>query len=468
MINGMTKKIFCFLIAVLFIVSMIGCAVGNTGNTSDKTSENTQQSPSTDSAQPKAEAITADITLWAYIYSDTNEKFYNDAGQKLKEQHPGINLNVEMLPWDGGPNKVNISIASGTAPDLLDDYDGRISGYAGKGVLVDINDLVTDIKDKVSKKILDSVSINGKVYMYPSNGQAYAWAVNRTLAEELGVYDLLPKDHETWTYDDFKNFLKATAEKGKSKGIFGSALYAGSQSSDAITFSMLMSTGADVFNADYTKIILNSPEAVKGLDFLSNLVKERLVPPGAATMKDEDADTLFFNNKIVLAIDQSFSTISYVDSKLKAGTMKGPFDVELYEYPSFEGKPVRRASTGVGGMCLFKNDNDAMKIKASKEYMKSIFSNENLKNYVLEHQTLPVEAGIDIYADNPTLSQTAQQIIKWSDHTILNWRNVTYWSEIRTVFYPEIQAAYSGAKTSQQALDDFAKNANDIVAKNKK
>ena len=455
-----TKKVLCLFATTLLVASLMGCTAKITPGSSSENSTSTSS---------KEEAIKADLTLWAYPMADTNEQYYTDKGLELKKQQSGINLQVEMLPWDGGPNKVNIAIASGTTPDLLDDGDGRVYGYAGKGVLVYINDLTANLKGKVSQNILDTCSINGKSYMYPGSASGgYAWAVNRTLAEELGVYDLLPKDHQSWTYDDFKNFLKVTAEKGKGKGIYGAALFAGSQSSDTVTFSMLMSAGASVFNADYSNITLNTADAAKGLEFLSSLVKEGLVPPGAATMKDDDVDTLFYNSKIVIAVEQAFSTLADVESRLKAGTLKGPFVVELYEYPSFTGKPVRRASTGIGGMCIFKNDNDPMKINAAKAYMKNLFSDANIKEYVLQHKSLPAQTGVTVYEDNPVISAAVQSMIKWNDNTVSNWRNVTYWSEIRTVFYPEIQAAYSGTKTAKQALDDFAKNANAIVAKNKK
>jgi len=41
-----------------------------------------------------------------------------------------------------------------------------------------------------------------------------------------------------------------------------------------------------------------------------------------------------------------------------------------------------------------------------------------------------------------------------------------FWAEVRSTFYPEIQAVYSGAKTGVEALNDFAANANTVIANN--
>ena len=36
--------------------------------------------------------------------------------------------------------------------------------------------------------------------------------------------------------------------------------------------------------------------------------------------------------------------------------------------------------------------------------------------------------------------------------------------QLRSVFFPEMQAAYTGEKTAQEALDSFAEKGNEILA----
>ena len=79
------------------------------------------------------------------------------------------------------------------------------------------------------------------------------------------------------------------------------------------------------------KIILNSPEAAKSLDLLASMVKEDLVVPGAPTLKDEDSNTLFFNNKLVVEMTTGMWNVTQVEQQIKDGKIQGK-GWELKEY----------------------------------------------------------------------------------------------------------------------------------------
>ncbi|NJD01073.1 MAG: extracellular solute-binding protein, partial [Ruminiclostridium sp.] len=289
------KRLLVGLFSLTFVLSVTLAACGgaktnegkNTGTTTAGTTEAAK-------AESTAAELKADVTIWVYPAFEKIDQFFNEkVNAEFKKKFSGVNATIEVIPYDGGPNKVNVAIASGSTPDGLIDTPMRINGYAAKNVLVSLDKELEGIKNDVYPGMIDASLVDGKRYVIPLFATGgYTFAVNSTLAKELGTYDMLPKDHVSWTQEDFKNFIKASTEKGKSKGVYGTALWAASQSSDAVIFSFMMSAGAKVFNDEKNKIILNSAEAVKGLDLLAGMVKEGIVMPGAATLKDEDSNTL--------------------------------------------------------------------------------------------------------------------------------------------------------------------------------
>ncbi len=417
------------------------------------------------------EELKADITVWAYPVVDGEDKgkYFTGIGEKLEEMFPGVNVTFEELTLDAGPDKVTVAIATGATPDILIDYNGRIMGYAGQDALVPIDDVISELSYEVSDNIKDSVKINNESYMVPIASVDYLWGLNKTLAEKYGVMDFIPEDYTSWSFEDFKDFLVAAKEAGKEDGIYGTALYAGSQSSDAVTFGMLMAAGARVFNDDYTEIILNSPEGVEALEFLVSLVEEGLVAPNAATMTDSDSNTLMWNSKILM--DLTIAT--WGDPKLIWDWLEGeegmePFELTWVSYPSWQGKTPTKTDAGIRGICIFKNDNDEMKIKTAKEWIKLLVTdNEAMAELITNLGTVPLDSAITVYQDNELYTAEIEKSGNWKHQIVVNWNGgKSYWSEIRAVFYPEIQAAYSGEKSAQQALDDFVEKANKIVKNN--
>ena len=56
---------------------------------------------------------------------------------------------------------------------------------------------------------------------------------------------------------------------------------------------------------------------------------------------------------------------------------------------------------------------------------------------------------------------------KWgAANSVYSGRTLKGLSEIRTFWFPNLQAMFTGAKTPKQALDDFVTSANKVMEKN--
>ena len=182
------------LTGILTIGSLAGCGSAKTSNSKDSVTE---------------------VTWWAFPNFATVDgevgKYEQQIIDDFQSKNPNIKVNLEMISFDGGAEKLNAAIASNSAPDILYDAPGRIISYGRQGVLADVNDMIKELNVDVSDQILSACKVDYKYYMYPFNTSAFTMAVNKTMFEKAGLLDYLPLDREDrlWTVEDYTKALEA-------------------------------------------------------------------------------------------------------------------------------------------------------------------------------------------------------------------------------------------------------------------
>lgn len=446
----MTKKIFALLLAAVLVV---GSAAGCTNN-------------NTTSGEGKD--IKAELTLWSYPRFDTQDSFFDEEVMaEFNKQYPNIKLTTTTIPWEGGPEKVNMAIGSKTTPDILLDADMRLSGYAGKGVLVPVTDVNAANAQGLSDSWTNAVVVDGKQYLapvYTSGGTAML--INMALVEKYNLSDMLPEDHVSWTWDQFTAFCKAATEAGKADGIYSIAMFAGNQSSDSNTMGWLLGSGATVLNEKLDGVALNTEDTGKVLDNMANLVSQGIAMPGAATLVDDDCIELFLSGKVFVCQYADLWTVNQAYERMQNGEIAGPMDAQYFLFPTLDGQPKTYLGYGATGFCIF-NNGDENKIAAAKAFIDFFMGSELEGSYIEQAGQLACREGIELYADKEAVSREAARMSSFGKYYMLNWGSqLGFWAEVRSTFYPEIQAVYSGAKSGKEALDSFAANANKVIAKN--
>ena len=469
------KKLTALFIAIAMIVALFaGCATSSPTETSGSTVSATEaaptEAPMTEETGNENMDLTAELTLWSMPLIEGFEDVLNDLIAGFNQKYPNVKINVEMLTWEGGVEKLQISLGTGTTPDVYIDGTARTASLPSKGVLVDVSDVIAEYQDKLLPSLLSIGKLDGANYICPLDAMSCtAIAVNATLAKQLGTYDMLPQDHLSWTLDDFYNFAKACTDAGKDDGVYGLALYAGSQTADIAYYSMMMSNGGSVLNEDHTACIANGAANVEVVELLNKLVSENIAYPGAATLKDEDTESLFYSGKTVSMINGS--PYGYAANLLKMadeGTVAEAPEIEAYGFPTADGTAsMVTGSWGADTMILFKNDEDTAKIEAGKAFMKYYLSNTEAQLALcsVNGNTPPIQ-GVSVTKDNEMLAEISSMISEWTaKYTSTSFGILEpYWAEIRSNFYPELQAVFSGTKTAQEALDSFTANVDTIIA----
>lgn len=460
------KKRFAQVTTLAVVTAMLAaCGNNNENNNASPASSSTSPSASTTTEASKApEAKPVEITFWNFPNFQALDgevgKYEKQLIEAFNQKYPEIKVNLEMLTFEAGPEKINVAIATNTAPDVIYDAPGRIIDWGKKGYLAPLNDMVTDeIKNDISNSFWSLSSVGDQVFMYPINTVPFTMAVNKTIFEQIGKLDLLPLDRpgRTWSVAEYETALKAVKELAP-KDIIPSGFFAKSQAGDQGTRAYIANLGKTAFiKDDLSEITINSEEAGKALDWIVQAAKDKLVVDGSAALAANDVNDLFLQGK--LATTLNYSAVLYTQN---ATLKKAEFEEAMVSFPTPDGSaPVLEPY--LGGMAIFDNK-DADKIAASKKFIDFIandpeWGNKNLK----QTGGLSVRNSITGLYDSEEykFSEAAREFIGTAPTTADGF------AEFRTYWFPALQKALLGATSGKEALDEFAKLANEAIAKAK-
>lgn len=321
-------------------------------------------------------------------------------------------------------------------------------GKAGK--LADLNDLFTDefIKDVDNDNIINASKAGDTAYMYPISSAPFYMALNREMLKEAGVEDLVK---EGWTTADFETVLKALKEKGYNPGSFFSNGQGGDQGPRAF-FANLNSN--PITDEAVTKYTTDTPEAIKSMEQIHSWIKDGLMMNGS--QYDGSADIQNFAN------GQTAFTILWAPAQpqTKAQLLESS-KVDYLEVPHPSDDGVAELEYLVNGFAIFDNKKEE-KIAASKKFVQFIADDAEWgpKN-VVRTGAFPVRTSFgDLYDD-----ERMDMIGSWTKYYSPYYNTIDGFAEMRTLWFPMVQAVSNEDETPKDALTNFTIKANETIEK---
>ncbi|WP_409344355.1 ABC transporter substrate-binding protein [Paenibacillus sp. MBLB4367] len=448
----MKKQIMALVASALVVTSLAGCGSG--GDTGSKSGTDAGGKAGA-SASPSKENV--ELTWWIDTREDV-QKAYEEIKADFEKANPNVKINMVKTPDD----KINerISIAANTAA-LPDVQQGSIFwplSYARKNLLVPLDEMVD--KADFEEKTLKNVSVDNKLYIYPNSTVSIGLLINKDLFKDKNALDLLPKSGETWSTEQFMKAAKAVTDPAKQ--VYGYGLYAADTGGDQAHHAWMWGYGAKTWSEDSTKAVINSAQGAEGMQFLVKMVDEGVVPPGAAGLKASSVlNDMFLQGKLGMAFG-NIANVAAFNKAFTEGTAK-KFDIDLLPFPSKDGKSSNTVLFGYGTWVW--NTKNETKMKWAKEFTKFINSKDNMAKMAQASSVIATRKSLaKNYADGTLQSKTIQ-LFKYAGDIGLA---VPGYPETRNAFFPELQAALTKKKTPQQALDDWTKKANEIIANSSK
>lgn len=424
-------------------------------------------------------AITAmakiELEFWTYMYhSDPNKIkeygwFENRIIEEFQEIYPEVEINLQVLPWTKGPEKVTVSIVTGTTPDILQDCDMRIMTYVAAGAMVDFEDTM-DAEEQADHytSFLDMVKFKDKVYMYIWMAGIGGMSVNKLVVEKAGAMDLLPLDREDrdWTVEEFKEFCLKIAEANIPGTYALTFHFADSNCQQLYINHVHQSFGAEPFVIEDGKYrcTLNSPEAVEGLEWYLELYNiPRVGMPSPETQGIDYKQKYYQTGKLATCI--SCSTNQIVKERMNKA-IEDTCETLHVAVPHKEGlRP--KGIPNVAGFGVFKSTPE------EEKYAKLFCEFFVTRPYFWEitRSCPPRKSAKD---PNSPLYQTCPYTeidseIRYSENAAAYMDAVDYgakcpvYQEYRNIYTATMQGVFTGQLTAQEGLDIVVERVNKLL-----
>ncbi len=398
------------------------------------------------------------VRFWAFpnfaTIDDTLGAYEESLIAAFEAANPDVDVQLEMLDFDAGPAKIATAITAkqanptASAPDVIFDAPGRIMTWASEGILENLNDMFSDAdKADISQGVQEASKYMGDYVMYPLGTAPFCMGFNKTMLEQHGLLDMLPLEGDrTWTLEQYEALLKALKEKGEA----GAVIFCRTQGGDQGTRAFLSNLyGGSIMNDELNAYTTNDENFVKALDWTMTAIKDGLLEDGVG-FDGTGAIDEFAAGRVSHTI--LFGTGLYNLRKAQLDEME--IEAVLVPYPAPAGQ--EQLEFLVSGLCVLKNE-DAKVVEAAKRFVKFMCDDPEwaAKNVAQAGQFSP-RASVVAEVEDKEIAYGSTMSKLFGKY----YNTVPGFAQMRTFWFSALQAAFSGQKTAQEAMDFFVEEAN--------
>ena len=250
------------------------------------------------------------MSIWAGV---DEAKEFQAIIDTINSKATNYHVTVQASPQDYF-TKLQTGLASGTAADLFWIDVDHLSGFADKGSLMDLTDMLKSDKthpaanlDDYFQGAVDAGTYKGKIYGVPWISQPLVLYVNLDMFKAANVS---PPTND-WTWDDFQKAAQKLTVDASGKTADDPAFdsksikqwgFTSNSADWPPTMMYIWQAGGQVISPDFKTSPVDSPEAVKAEQWYADLVNKYHVSPTATQVKDQGFDTMFTNGKVAMFV----------------------------------------------------------------------------------------------------------------------------------------------------------------------
>lgn len=207
----------------------------------------------------------AEIRVWLNG-TDTPQEARDYLKETFEEENPGSTLVIEEQTWDGLVDRLTTSLSGSDSPDVVEFGNTQAPAFTSVGALLDLTDMYEDLGgDDLLPGFVEAGSYDGQFYAPP----LYSGA--RVVFADPAFVTEAPADLDAYVA---KAKELAAANPGKS-----GASFPGQDWYNALPFIWENGGELAVQNGDEWDAQLSSPESVKGLEQVQDLMTNASVAP---------------------------------------------------------------------------------------------------------------------------------------------------------------------------------------------
>ena len=241
------------------------------------------------------------LTFWLMEGTNASADAYIEELKTAFTEATGATLDVQVQPWDGAHDKFVTAMAGGTGPDVAEVGTTWVPEFADAGGLDDLTEDIeaAGLTEGLVEGLVEAGTLDGAMYGMPWYAGVRSILGNREMLEEAGVNS----QPENW--DELLTMITTLEEHNPdwiSFPVPGASIFSATP--------FIWGAGGEIAQeADgaWTATI-NSPEAVEGLTWYTDLaLKHNSSTAAATTWMETDALAAFLQEKVPMFISGSWT-----------------------------------------------------------------------------------------------------------------------------------------------------------------
>lgn len=281
----MRRNVTTWLLSLVLVSGLVltACSSGAPTSSPDK------------GGDPKSKEEPVTLSLSVADYDDNMRKDTQELVDKWNKANPNIQVKLTVTNWNEYHDRLTTWVTGNQAPDIANVSGMDFNFFHDMGKLAQIDDVLpADFLKTFVSGPLNSYKVQGKLYGLPYFLDPRALYYRKDLFDQAGL-----KAPETW--DDVAAAAKKLTKPGE---IYGFAV--GGKFPEVMTgldyklFTASQDAPKNHRGAD-GKFAMNSPAAVKGLTFLTDLVKGGYTNPNPnGSEMQADLQPVFIAGKLAM------------------------------------------------------------------------------------------------------------------------------------------------------------------------
>ena len=378
--------------------------------------------------------------------------------KRYQEEHPRIQIEHQTVAFGELLNRITTGRLGGVAPDIYHFYNLWLPEFVASDLLqVPPDNVINEIRQGYSESTINGVTYRGQIWGFPTEVNSYLLLSNRQLLQEAGVTE------PPATWDELLEVAPRLTKKDASGQVTqtGFAFSRGWDSGVVHPFtSLLWSNGGEYVAEDFSQVRFNEPPGVETLELELELIKSGGADLGFAGPGSSGAQDDFPAGRVGMVI-----MANWYGASLRAGLPGGIENVIVSPIPhSTKGK-----STTLQYNWLWGVDKNSKNAEAAWEFLTWLNTPKDsgsspMGDYLTTGlNAIPArlsnqEAHADLLGD-AIVKPFVESLQRSRTEPIIPGAQ-----EIKTSLQKQIEAAWFGEKSAQEALDTAAVEANRILA----
>ena len=377
----------------------------------------------------------------------TYDAYVNGIIDAFEKKHPQATVKWVDIPSDQAAQKLGADAVAGQLPDVIDATPELLAPLARRGLLVDMEQAASDVKDDYAASAWSSFDLgDGKIVGLPWYFNTGVTMVNEKLARQVGV----DPDAPPATAAEMHEVALQVAKAGKKAYAFQPDL-------NVSLVNALLSQGVAMVDESGEKAVYNTDEAATYLESLAELLDKGAIPADTAVAQERTNLDTFMEGKTVF-LESGPTRLALIEENAPE-VFKA-----LGVHPQITGETGRMWILGHGMAVPTGSDHRP----AAMAFAKFLTNGQNQLDFAHETVLFPsiAESLQDAYftAGGDTVQEVARKI--GSEQMLeaeATERPASVDAEFTKPLFEAAQAVVSGKKEAAEALDDAAAQSTQIL-----